>query len=176
MTTIMKIIDLTMSIHNGMFVYPSTPEVNIKQLLTMDKDGWNMKRIHINGHDGTHVNAPIHCTKNGKTLDDYDVSDFCGECVLHEIDSDIKSGMGIIFTKQITMETAKHIVRIRPKFVGLVVEADEKIEQYLLNNGIILFERLANTDKLPKLFLFYGVPLKIKDGDGSPVRAFAVLS
>jgi len=51
----------------------------------------------------------------------------------------------------------------------------KKIEQYLLSNDIILFERLANTNKLPKKFLFYGAPLKIKDGDGSPVRAFAIL-
>ena len=73
------------------------------------------------------------------------------------------------------MKTADYIVKIKPKFVGLAVEADEKIEQYLLNNNLILFERLINTHNLPKKFMFYGVPLKIKDGDGSPVRAFAVL-
>lgn len=172
----MKIIDLTLPIQNGMFVYPGDPEVDIQQLQTFDKDGWNMKRIHMSGHDGTHVNTPIHSTKNGKTLDDFKIVDFCGECVLYDNDADIKTDIGIIFKEQITMEIAKYIVKIKPKFVGLVVEADEEIEKYLLNNEIILFERLTNIDNLPKKFIFYGVPLKIKDGDGSPIRAFAVLS
>ncbi len=172
----MKIIDLTLLIHNKMFVYSDDPEVDIEQLQTLDKDGWNMKRIHMNGHDGTHVNAPIHCSKNGKTLDDFEPSDFCGECVLYENGSDIQAGVGIIFKNQIDMQIAEKIIEVRPKFVGLVVEAEEEIEKYLLKNNIILFERLTNTDNLPKRFYFYGVPLKIKDGDGSPVRAFAVLS
>ena len=172
----MKIIDLTLPIQNGMFVYPGDPEVDIEQLQTLDKDGWNMKRIHMNGHDGTHVNAPIHCTKDGKTLDDFKLSNFCGECVLYESDSDIQTGIGIIFKNQIDKRLAEKTVKIKPKFVGFVVEADEEIEKYLLNNDIILFERLTNIDNLPKKFQFYGVPLKIKDGDGSPVRAFAVLS
>jgi len=172
----MKIIDLTLPIQNGMFVYPGDLEVDIEQLQTLDKDGWNMKRIHMNSHDGTHVNAPIHCTKDGKTLDDFKVGNFCGECVLYEKDLDIQTGIGIIFKQQITMQIAERIVKIKPKFVGLVVEVDEEIEKYLLNNDIILFERLANIDNLPKKFVFYGVPLKINNGDGSPVRAFAVLS
>ena len=57
-----------------MSVYPGDPEVDIEQLQTIDKDGWNMKRIHISSHDGTHVNAPIHCSEDGKSLDDYEVA------------------------------------------------------------------------------------------------------
>jgi len=51
------------------------------------------------------------------------------------------------------------------------------MEQRLLRHGIITFTDLVNLEKLPpdKDFTFYGVPLKIKDGDGSPIRAFAVL-
>ena len=53
-------------------------------------------------------------------------------------------------------------------------EGREKLE-LLLEKGIISFENLANTDKLPEAFTFYGVPLNIKEADGSPVRAFAVI-
>jgi kynurenine formamidase len=45
----------------------------------------------------------------------------------------------------------------------------------LLEAGIISFENLANTEKLPRAFTFYGMPLNIKDSDGSPIRAFALL-
>ena len=171
----MKIIDLTLQIHEGMSVYPGDPKVEIAQIQTLNKHGWNMKRIHINGHDGTHVNMPIHCVKNGKTLDDFKIENFCGDCVLYNDDLDIQKDVGVIFKKQINMRIAELIVKIKPKFVGLSIEIDEELEKYLLKHEIILFERLINVDKLPSKFIFYGVPLTIKNGDGSPIRAFAII-
>ena len=46
----------------------------------------------------------------------------------------------------------------------------------LLNEGIVIFEALANLKQLDgKRFTFYGFPLKITNGDGSPIRAVAIL-
>ncbi len=56
----MKIIDLTVPIYTGMPVYPGDPEVDIEQVQTVENDEWNMKRLHICSHDGTHINAPSH--------------------------------------------------------------------------------------------------------------------
>lgn len=73
----------------------------------------------------------------------------------------------------------KLLIEIKPKFVGLSVkfEFDIEIEKKLLEAGIVSYENLVNTEKLPKSkkFMFYGFPLKIKDGDGSPVRAVAII-
>ena len=174
----MQVIDLSQPLFGGMDVYPGDPEVVIKQQQTFKKDGWNMKRLQVNLHDGTHVNVPIHGTKNGHTLDFYKVTDFIGKCKIYRNLDDIQKGIGIIFTKQnIDWEMAKIITEKNPKFVGLSArfEFDEEIERYLLEQGIISFERLTNIEKLPDEFTFYGVPLKIKDGDGSPIRAFAIL-
>jgi kynurenine formamidase len=173
----MKIIDLTLPIYAGMPVYPGDPEVEIEQIQTLEKDGWNMKRIHMNGHDGTHVNAAAHCKIKGKTLDDYTVNDFCGDCTMYEDVADLAPEKGVIFSKQnISMELAKIIVEKKPKFVGLSAEFeyDEEVEIFLLQNDIICFERLANTDQLPETFFFHGAPLKIREGDGSPIRAYAI--
>jgi kynurenine formamidase len=171
----MKIIDLTHAIENGMPVYPGDPEVHIEQIQTIVTHGWNMKRLHINTHDGTHVNAQVHCIENGKTLDEYSLTDFCGECIVYEKIADIQPAIGIIFREQIDMDIAQAIVKVKPRFIGFTVEADEDIEKYLLKHDIVIFERLKNTEKLPKKFTFFGVPLKITNGDGSPVRAFAVV-
>ena len=174
----MKIIDLSLEIHSGMPVFPGDPEVLVERQQTFDKDGWNMKRLHINSHDGTHLNVPIHGTKDGRILDSYTLGDFIAKCRIYKSDSDIKKGLGVIFRDQnIDLKIAKTIVKKRPKFVGLSsrFEFDVDVEKYLLEEGIISFERLANTEKLPDEFIFYGVPLKIKDGDGSPVRAFAIV-
>ena len=75
------------------------------------------------------------------------------------------------------MDLAQVIVKKRPPFIGLSseFEIDEDVEKNLLKNDIICFERLANTENLPKSFFFHGAPLKIKEGDGSPVRAYATI-
>ena len=61
------------------------------------------------------------------------------------------------------MEIAQHIVRVKPKFIGLsnAFEFDLEVEKFLLHNDIVSFERLENTSLLPKNFIFYGIPLKI---------------
>jgi len=57
----MKIIDLSMEIYSGMPVFQGDPEDEITQEATIENDEWNMKRIHMNSHDATHLNVPIHC-------------------------------------------------------------------------------------------------------------------
>jgi len=173
----MKIIDLSQTLYDHMPVYPGDADVIIEQAQTFAKDGWNMKRIHINLHNGTHVNIPIHGTKNGRNLDSYIIDDFIGKSFLFMSEKDIKKGYGVIFSdKNIDWDLAKIIVKRKPKFIGLSekFEFDIEIEKFLLEKEIISYERLANTQKLPKEFMFYGVPLNIKEADGSPVRAFAV--
>ena len=175
----MKIVDLTLPMYTGMPVYPGDPEVSIKLIQTLEKDGWNMRRLQINGHDGTHVNAPIHGVKDGKNLDDMELESFCGPAEIYGEGIKMVSTKGIIFRDQnITEVIAKEIIKNNPHFVGLSskYEIDERIEKNFLRNEIVLFERLTNLDKLPNEFLFYGMPLKIKGGDGSPVRAFAEIN
>lgn len=114
---------------------------------------------------------------NGKTLDDYSLDAFCGPAKIY--DGTITTDKGVIFRDQnIDNSLAGQIKKIRPRFVGLSskYEFDIEIEKDLLKEDIVLFERLANLEQLPPEFLFYGMPLKIKEGDGSPVRAFAIIT
>lgn len=43
----------------------------------------------------------------------------------------------------------------------------------LLGNQVVIVENLRNLDKLPPFSIFVALPLKIKNGSGSPVRAIA---
>jgi arylformamidase len=174
----MRIIDLTLPFYTGMAVYPGDTEASIELIQTLEKDGWNMRRLQINSHDGTHVNVPIHGIQNGKTLDDYDISAFMGPAKIFKVGLEIDSDTGVVFRDEnIDMSALELILKVKPHFVALSArfEVDIEIEKVLLANDIMLFERLANTEDLPDEFYFYGAPLKIKDGDGSPVRAFAIV-
>ena len=176
----MKIVDLALPLFSGMPVFPGDPEVKIFPVQTYSNDQWNMLRLEVNGHDGTHVNVPLHATAQGKNLDDYQIGDFLGNSLVFQKPADIQTDKGIIFSDHdLTQDLAELVVSVKPKFVGLSsqFEFNVEVERFLLEKGVISFERLINTDQLPrgKEFMFYGLPLRIKKGDGSPVRAIAVI-
>lgn len=55
---------------------------------------------------------------------------------------------------------------------------DESLENHkiILENEIVIVENINNMEKLiGKQFTFVAAPLKLKNGDGSPVRAFAIM-
>jgi len=61
------------------------------------------------------------------------------------------------------------------------VIAGEELESYghhvhWLPNHILIMEELKNLDKLPVRSFFIAVPLKIKNGSGSPIRPFVLVS
>ncbi len=77
----------------------------------------------------------------------------------------------------------KHVVSMGIKGVGIDTPSIDPIESHklqnhyaLLDNEIIVIENLTNLEYLKDTFFtFYCFPLNISNGDGSPVRAFAVL-
>lgn len=157
-------------------VYPGDPDVLIAQIQTLEKQGWNLSSLTLTTHLATHVNVPSHMKQGGKTLDDIPIDQFAGLCVLYDHQSEFDPTIGVIFaTQSIDMALAERIVLSPPKFVGQTetFEFDEAVEKYLLEHDIISFENLKNTHLLPQSFTFYGFPLPIAHGDGSPVRAIA---
>lgn len=174
----MPVIDLTQSLFNGMPVFPGDPEVKITQVHHLDTEGWNLRTLFLTTHLGTHVNLPVHMVADGASLDAYDPAAFMGRAELYRPDMVFDPRVGVIFTTtNITQTIAQDLVQNPPKFVGLseIFEFDLAIEKLLLEHKIISFENLANTALLPVQFEFIGLPLKLQGGDGSPVRAVAVV-
>lgn len=61
--------------------------------------------------------------------------------------------------------------------VDPLADTDLPIHHILLSAGLVIVENLANLDAVPEsAFLFSCLPMKIRDADGSPVRAVAVLT
>lgn len=176
----MKIIDLAQPLYNGMSVYPGDPEVKIEQIHTLDKEGWRLRYLQFSTHIGTHADALSHMDKSGKTIDKIPISKFIGKTVLVRPSDTFPKGLGLAFrNNMLSLDIFKKIVDSKPLFVvvGDKCDFELEMERKLLQAGILTMAGLVNMSKLPrnKPFMFYGVPLKIKDGDGSPIRAFAVL-
>jgi len=78
----MKIIDLTHTFTEDMPVYPGDPKSTLKQIATLNKDGYNDHKIETVMHVGTHMDAPLHMIKDGKRIDEIPVDKLIGPGVL----------------------------------------------------------------------------------------------
>lgn len=81
------------------------------------------------------------------------------------------------------MSTFKYLSELKLKGVGIDAISIDAINsetfmahQYILGSDKIIIENLRNLDNVPdSMFEFFCLPLKIENGDGSPVRAIARL-
>lgn len=78
----MEIYDLSHEMHSAMPVYPGKGQPVIKPVVSIEKDGYREMRLELDGHTGTHMDAPAHMMPNGKMLNDYPVSKFTGKVVI----------------------------------------------------------------------------------------------
>lgn len=84
----------------------------------------------------------------------------------------------------LTPDAARWLAHMDLKGVGMdTISADPAdavdlpVHNILLGAGVVLVENLTNLEAVPApSFLFAGFPLKIRDADGSPVRAVAIIS
>lgn len=171
----MRVIDLSVPIENGMEVYPGDPEVSVQVIHDYAQNGWQVRRLVMGSHSGTHVDAFSHMDPRGSTLDEIPLERFFGRAYAVYAHEELPSHTGLIFLAPTGLEALEKIVAAEPPFVG--GDLSETLEKALLKQGIVTYTNLNNLSQLPlkRPFMFYGFPLRIKKGDGSPVRALAVL-
>ena len=83
----------------------------------------------------------------------------------------------------LTEKAARYLTRFNLKGIGVDALSMDRMEDehlpvhhILLSKDILIIENLAHLGALPQAgFTFMALPLKIKDGDGSPVRALATM-
>lgn len=170
-----KVIDLSVSLYTGMDVFSGDPEVKINVVHTYEKDKWELRNLSMGSHTGTHVDAYSHMHEGKETLDEICIERFFGKAQVVEFNQDWPREVGLFFMEKIGIEKLDKIVDLNPGFVGGNITED--LERALLSENIITYTGLTNLELIPKMksFMFYGLPLKIKEGDGSPVRAIAIL-
>lgn len=63
----MRIIDISMTIHNEMATYKNRPEKRPNHFVerAMPKDSANETALHMNLHTGTHLDSPLHMIEGG---------------------------------------------------------------------------------------------------------------
>jgi arylformamidase len=64
-----KVIDLSLDLYNGAPTFNMDPKFNITQHSTVDTLGYNISRVTMSTHQGTHLDAPRHFFYEGRTVD-----------------------------------------------------------------------------------------------------------
>ena len=95
---LMKIIDLTHTIAEGMPVYPGTEAPSLKQASYYEKDGFKETLMTMYSHTGTHMDAPAHLFAHRTTLDAFDASQFVGKALVIDC-TDLGEGEKITLEK-----------------------------------------------------------------------------
>jgi len=80
-----RLIDLSHPMENGQDHFPSDPEITITVHDTIESIGYNMTRISMATHQGTHLDAPFHFYDDGKTIDQMSLDRFYGSACLVDL-------------------------------------------------------------------------------------------
>ncbi len=81
----------------------------------------------------------------------------------------------------VSMEVAEYLIQKSVAALGVDTFSPDPpealrthpIHPVVLEKQVLIIENLSNLDQLPDFFLFVALPLKIKAGSGSPIRAVA---
>lgn len=76
----MKIIDISWPISENMTTYKNKKVVEFKPAKEFEKDNARETILTLNTHVGTHIDAPSHFLKDGKTIDQIALEKLCGPC------------------------------------------------------------------------------------------------
>ncbi|MBI2051674.1 cyclase family protein [Candidatus Roizmanbacteria bacterium] len=72
------IIDLSLPLNSKTVIYPSNPEMTVESLKS--ESGNFLSKITFGSHTGTHIDAPSHSVRGGKSIDQIDLERFIGPC------------------------------------------------------------------------------------------------
>jgi arylformamidase len=146
----MKIIDLSLPIEEGMMTFPTHwhPVVEITILGRHGIEGRETRKVVLGTHIGTHVDAPRHFIRGGKTIDEVPLDvlmgpaalvDFTGCRPLQEFDvADLKQKLGEKILPRLILRTGWSEYFGNMKFYNEYPFLSESAAQWLVEKGVRL--------------------------------------
>jgi arylformamidase len=142
----MKFYDVSVDIHPKMQVYPGDPRFRSKSIRSLEKgDSFELSKIMMSNHIGTHVDAPSHLISGGLTITDIPLEVMNGR--VRVIHSSHREKVDVPELKQLTlMNDVRILFKTRnsglwtdhkyfsKKYIYLTPDA----ARYLIDNGIKL--------------------------------------
>jgi kynurenine formamidase len=218
-----RVFDLSQELFSGMQVFDLHSPTHILPWAKLEASGFRSEAIFCNGHAGTHVDAPYHFLKEGRSIEQIPLDRFFGPAIVYDLTHLHPKGritrahLEQLSTTEIAPEQGDIVLLRtgidsylgRPEYLSDYSGLSEEGAAFLADRGvkavgtdaasidhpeeaacpvhnllfpkeILIYENLANLEPLleaarGKRFAFTALPLKIRQGTGSPVRAMAVV-
>ena len=195
----MKIYDISQEIFSCQ-VYPGDPAPERKMLSFMEKgDMYNLTAFSMCAHNGTHIDAPFHFLKDGKTVDAICLEAFVGMAYVAEHHGSVSGDDAVeiiekakeqnpeaakrILIKgdvEVSLEAAKVfassdilLLGNEPQTIG-PENAPMAVHLVLLGANVILLEGIRLSDVPEGVYFLNAAPLNLSGADGAPCRAILI--
>ena len=195
----MKIYDITQEVFSCQ-VYPGDPKPEKKILKSMENgEVYNLTSFSMCAHNGTHIDAPFHFIKDGKTVDEICLDAVVGMAYVaehHGIVTGEDAAKMLEKAKKQNTEAAKRILIRGDVEVSLEAakvfaasnilllgnesqtigpqSAPMAVHLVLLGANVILLEGIRLSEVSEGVYLLNAAPLKLLGAEGSPCRAILI--
>ena len=195
----MKIYDISQEVF-GCQVYPGDPMPEKKELKSMGKgEVYNLTAFSMCAHNGTHIDAPRHFIKDGKTVDEISLDAFVGMAYVTEHRGVVTGNDALKIIEKAEKHNAEAAKRIlikgdvevsleaakvfassdilllgnEPQTVG-PQNAPMAVHLALLSADVILLEGIRLAEVSEGIYFLNAAPLNLAGADGSPCRAVLI--
>lgn len=193
----MRIIDISQEVLSCN-IYPGDPSPKAEKLKNMDQgESYNLSVFSMCAHNGTHIDAPAHFIKGGKSIDEISCDSTVGYCYVTEHSGDVTASDASIILKKaaaqdvkeriliagdatVTEEAAEVFAKAGLKLLGNEgqtvgpKDAPMRVHQILLGAEIVLLEGIKLGNVSEGKYFLSAMPLNLKGLEGSPCRAYLI--
>ena len=188
----MKIYDISQEVFSCN-VYPGDPKPEKQVLCATEKgDMYNLTAFSMCAHNGTHIDAPFHFLKEGKTVEQMDIQAFVGDCYVARYHGEVSAVDATAILQQakrtpriliagqatVTVEAAEVFANSGICLLGnesQTVGPEEEpmqVHKLLLEKEVALLEGVVLTDIPQGHYFLSAAPLCLAGADGAPCRAY----
>ncbi len=191
------IIDITQELFSCN-VFPGDPAPKRQVMSSIEKgDVCNLTALSMCAHNGTHVDAPFHFIRDGKTIDQMPLSVYVGPCFVARQEGPVSGCDAKEILDKARMAEAEQRILIAGKAViteeaakvfadaGIVLVGNEsqtvgpedapmQVHLILLGAGITLLEGIVLKDVAEGRYILHAAPMKLGGSDGAPCRAYLI--
>ena len=195
----MRIFDISQELF-GCVVFPGDPAPKREILSSMEQGAlYNLTAFSMCAHNGTHVDAPLHFIKDGKAVDELELSRMVGFCFVIEwnglLGADDARRM-VSAAREKNAEAAKRLLfkgstTLSNEAAGVFAEAGiflvgnesqtvgpedapMKAHHLLLGKEVVLLEGIRLGAVPEGIYLLSAAPISLGGAEGAPCRAILI--
>ena len=192
----MKIYDISQEVFTCQ-VYPDDPAPQKTTIRSMENgEMYNLTAFSMCAHNGTHIDAPFHFIKDGKTVDQLPLEPFVGLAYVAEHQGVLTGADAVTILEkskrqnpesakrillkgdvEVSLEAAKAfaasgilLLGNEPQTIG-PQNAPMAVHLALLGANVVLLEGIRLAEVLEGVYFLSAAPLNLSGSDGAPCRA-----